>query len=246
MKPHSSHPHFRNGVILFILAIVLSAPKAMAFSFGNLMGTMEGSNAASPADEPETFIQSAKASEMLTNQSTMLLLRYLADRGTVAMIDAEKKAARALTDPEKRLDRLTEVEREKEAVLYEVLKKDQFRAEIQNMDAPQKAGLAAAAFNFALAQLQGRALMQQSETLISHLSSRPALQSKLARVKEAVASVSNRIASSSMIAEKIPDILLAVGMQGPVSKDEAPIITSAKPGAADTGTPQEASTHLTQ
>ncbi len=239
MIHHSHGQHYRNGIVLFILAIALSVPKAMAFPFGNLMGTMEGSNAAAPADEPDAFIQSVKSSEKLMYKSTTILVRCLADKESVATIEAEKKAAKAMDDPKERQARLTEVKQNKQAVLYEVLNNDQFQAEIQKMDAPQKAALGAAAFNFALTLLQGKALMEQSAPLISHMSSKPELHSKLGIVKEAALSVSNRVSSASTIADKIPDIFFAVGMRGPVSKDEAPKFTSVGSDPANTNQPPE-------
>ncbi len=238
MQP-SYGQHCRYRILLFALAATLGAPNTMAFPFGNLMGVMDGGNAASPANEPDTFIQSVKASENLMDKSTTILVRCLADRESVATMNAEKSHANAVTDPAERLTRLTELKKNKRSVLYEALSNDRLKAEIQKMDVQEKEVLGAAAFNFALSQLQGKALMKQAETLISHMSSKPATQPKMDNVKEAALSISNQVFSTALISDKMSRIFSAVGMSGPVSKDEAPRISGARSGVAEPGQPPE-------
>ncbi|NDU93219.1 MAG: hypothetical protein G3I10_11580 [Ferrovum sp.] len=124
-------------------------------------------------------------------------------------------AANAITDPAERRVRLTEVKKSEQAVLNKALSDDAFKVEIQKMDSRKKEELGAAAFNFALAFLREKALMEQSS---------------LGSGKESVSSVSNLVSSASAIAGKMPDIFSAVGMSGPVSKDEKPKITTAVSG----------------
>ncbi len=217
-------------VVLITLATTLCAPKAMAFSFGNLMGTMGGGNAAVTADDPDVFVQSAKAAEKLMDKSTTLLVHYLANKESIATIEAEKKTANEVIDPAEKQAKFTEVKKSEQAALNEALSNDKFKVEILKMDSRQKKELGAAAFNFALAMLREKALMEQSKTLISSMSSNPANQRKLDSVKEATSSVSNQVSSASTIADKMPDLFSAVGMRGPVSKDEKPKITTAVSG----------------
>ncbi len=217
-------------VVLITLATTLCVPKAMAFSFGNLMGTMGGGNADATADDPNSFVQSAKSVEKLMDKSTTLLVHYLANKESVDTIEAEKKAANEVTDLAERQAKLAEVKKSEQTVLNETLSNDEFKAKIQKMDGKQKKELGAAAFNFALALLREKALVEQSKTLISSMSSNPATQPNLGSVKEATSGVSNQVSSASTIADKMPDIFSAVGMRGPVSKDEKPKITTAVSG----------------
>ncbi len=225
-----NHRQSRRYVVLITLAVTLCAPEVMAFSFGNLMGTMGGGSADTGADDPDAFVRSVRAAGKLMDKSTSRLVHCLADKESITMIKMDEKAANEVADPEERRARLTEVKKNKQAVLNKTLRNDRLMVEIQNMDADQKTELGAAAFNFTLALLRGKALMEQSKTLISSMSSNPAMQSTLGNVKEAASSVSNQVSSASTIADKLSDIFPAVGISGPISKDESPKITTAVPG----------------
>ncbi len=216
-------------VALIILAATLGVPHAMAFSFGNLMGTMGGGSADVGADDLDAFVRSANAMQNLMDRSTSILVRCLADKETIAMIETDKKAANEVADPVARRARIMEVKKSKQVVLSDTLSDDRLMTVLQSMDTDQKKVLGAAAFNYSLALLRGKSLMEQSKILTANLSSNPAMQSTLRNVKETEYNVSNQVSSASTIADKLSYIFQSVGMKGPVSKDELPKITTPFP-----------------
>jgi hypothetical protein len=82
--------------------------------------------------------------------------------------------------------------------------------------------LGASAFNFTLALLQDKALIDQSKSIIASMSGNPMQLAKLAPIRDTATSLTNQISIGSQIAGKMPDIFKAVGVKAPTSKDDKP------------------------
>jgi hypothetical protein len=207
------------AVAVLSLAAVLSVPQAMAgFGLGNLVGGTSNGAAA----DPDAFIKSAQDAENLMNNSVALISRAVLSKEKVAELDAKKKAASAETDAGEKKAKNLAVQKSRIAATNEAMGNADFEQRIKKMDASQKAELGAAAYNFMLALLQDKALVEQSSSLVSSLSSNPMNLSKVGGVKDVTSSLSNQISAASEVAGKMPKIFSAVGVTAPASKEEKP------------------------
>lgn len=210
-----------------VLAIVVASAFGLmttpaSAQFGKLIGGLGGGSTASASANPEDFVKTALAAEKLMNNSVALLAVSLSSKEKAAELEAQRKAANANTDPAEKKAKLTELNKSQQAALNEALSNANMEANIKKMDGQQRDTLAAAAFNFMLALLQDKALLEQGQGLVTSLSSNPMNISKLGDVKNVISSLSNQVSDASSIAEKMPAIFSAVGVKAPASKDEKP------------------------
>jgi hypothetical protein len=154
------------------------------------------------------------------NNSVTLMTRALLSKEKVAEFDARKKAALSMTDAADKKAGLAEVKKSELAGINEFLGNAKAEQDIKKMDGKKKEELAASAYNFMLALLQDKALVEQSKGLVSSLSSNPMNLSKVGSIKDAGSSLSNQISAASDVAGKMPKIFSAVGVTAPTSKDE--------------------------
>lgn len=189
--------------------------------FGSLLGMAKPGSGTASAD-PEAFLKSAQAAEKLMNNSVVLLARGLSSKEEAAKMEANRNAANALTDPAERQAKKLEVDKTEKAVINEKLSSAGTEEVLKNLNADQKAQVAAASFNFMLALLQDKALVEQATGLISSMSGNPMNLSKLGGIKDAAASLKQQIADASVFADKMPKVFAAVGVSAPVSKDDKP------------------------
>lgn len=212
--------------LAMILATSLSIASVPAMAqmaqFGKLGGMLGLGSGTSVAADPDAFVSSALAAEKLMNNSVTLLARSLASKESSAALAAQLKAANEITDPAERQAKKTEVQKSEIAQLNEAFSKTSIDAEVKKMDSKQQGDLGSAAFNFMLALLQDKALLEQSKGLISTMSTNPANLTKVGSIKNAVSSLSNQVTAASAIAGKMSSIFSAVGVKAPVSKDEKP------------------------
>ena len=207
------------AVAVISMAAVFSAPQAMAFGLGKLVG---GTSSSTAAADPDAFIESAKAAEKLMNNSVTLMTQAVFSKEKAAEFEAKKKEAASLTDHAEKKAKQDEVKKGEMAALNEALGNAKLEKDMKNMDATQKAALGAAAYNFMLALLQDKALVEQSSSLVSSLSSNPMNLGKVGGVKDAASSLSNQISAASQVAGQMPKIFSAVGVTAPATKDEKP------------------------
>jgi hypothetical protein len=203
------------------IAAALAAPHAMA-QFGGLSKLVGGGSSSTSSIDPDAFLASAKTAEKLMINSVTLLSQSLASKEKAAGLKAERAAASAITDPAERQAKLLEVQKNELAAANEATGSAKIEDQIKGMDASRKADLASAAFNFALAFLQDKALMEQSSSLISSISSNPMQLAKLGSIKDVGSSLANQVSAASSIVGKMPKIFSAVGIEAPTSKDAKP------------------------
>lgn len=208
------------AVAVVTIAAIFSAPQAMA-QFGKLPG-MGGSSSSSAAADPDAFLKSALAAEKLMNNSVTLMSHALTSKEKVAAFELARKAAQTETDPAEKKAKTLAVNKSEMAAVNEAMGNAKSDQDIKNMDAKKKAELGAAAYNFMLALLQDKALVEQSGSLISSLSSNPMNLSKVGGIKDAASSLSNQISAAAGVAGMMPKIFTAVGVTAPTSKDEKP------------------------
>lgn len=210
--------------IVVASALGVSATPASA-QFGKLMGGLGGGSTASASANPEDFIKTALAAEKLMNNSVALLAASLSSKEKAAEFEAQRKAANAITDAAEKQAKLTELRKSEAAAVNEAVNNANTEANIKKMDGQQRETLAAASFNFMLALLQDKALLEQGQGLVTSLSSNPMNISKLGGVKNVISSLGNQVSAASSIAGKMPAIFSAVGVKAPASKDEKPKVT---------------------
>lgn len=214
----------RLATLLIASTLGAIATPAVA-QFGNLLGGLSNSST-SASVTPESFVSSAFAAEKLMNNSVSLLSRSLSSKEKAAELEAQRTAATETTDPAEKKAKLTEVRKSELASLNEAMANAKFEADVKQMSGKQREDLGAAAFNFMLALLQDKALVDQGKGLVSSLSSNPMNITKIGGVKDAIGSLGNQISAASNIAGKMPSIFTAVGVKVPASKDEKPKVTA--------------------
>ncbi|WP_101102369.1 hypothetical protein [Macromonas bipunctata] len=211
----------RIAAVLVVSTLGVLATPAMA-QFSNLLGGLTGGSSSAAAADPQTFVASAQAAEKLMNNSVALLSQSLVSKEKAAALEAQRKAANETTDPAEKQAKLTEVRKSEMAALNESMANSQIESAVKKTSGKQREDLAAASFNFMLALLQDKALVEQGKGLVSSLSSNPMNITKMGGVKDAVSSMTNQISAASSIATKMPAIFTAVGVKAPTSKDEKP------------------------
>jgi hypothetical protein len=211
--------HIKLHAVAVAAVMILGAPHAMA-QFGSLLSKVVAP--AGNATDPDAFIKTALTAEKLMNNSVVLLAQSLASKEKAAEFDASLKASSTITDSKEKQAKLNEIQQSQIATINQALSNQQFKEDIKKMDSKQKENLGNAAFNFALALLQDRALVEQSGSLISSVSTNPMHLAKIGSLKDVVGSVSNQVTAASAIAGKMPEIFSAVGVKAPASKDEKP------------------------
>ena len=211
-----------------VLAIVVASALGVLATpanaqFGKLMGGLGGgSSSAAASADPQEFIKSALTAEKLMNNSVALLAASLSSKEKAAELEAQRKAANAITDAAEKQAKLNEVRKSEAASINEALNNANTEANIKKMGGQQRETLAAAAYNFMLALLQDKALLEQGQGLVSSLSSNPMNLSKVGGVKDSISSLTNQVSAAGSIAGKMPAIFTAVGVKAPASKDEKP------------------------
>jgi hypothetical protein len=210
-------------VAALTIAAAFSAPNAMA-QFGGL-SKLVGGNSSGSTVNPDAFLESAKSAEKLMTNSVTLLSRSLASKEQAAALKAERTAALAITDPAEKKAKLLEVQKSEIAAVNESISGAKIEDQVKSMDASRKSDLANASFNFILAVLQDKALIEQSSSLVSGIAANPMQLNKLGGIKDAASSVSNQLSAASSIASKMPKIFSAVGIEAPTSKDAKPKTT---------------------
>lgn len=215
-----------------IFAVVVASAMGMlaapaSAQFGKMLGGLGGGSSASAnTGDPQEFIKSAQTAEKLMNNSLTLMATSLSSKEKAAEFEAQRKAANSITDAAEKQAKLTALRKSEAAAVNEAVNNANVEANIKKMDSQQRETLAAAAFNFMLALLQDKALLEQGQGLVSSLSSNPMNISKLGGVKDAISSLSNQVSTASSIASKMPSIFTAVGVKAPASKDEKPKVTA--------------------
>ena len=154
------------------------------------------------------------------NNSVTLLAVSLSSKEQAADLESQRKAANAITDPAEKKDKLTELRKSETAAVNEAVSNANTEANIKKMDNQQRESLIAGAYNFMLALLQDKALLEQGKGLVTSLSTNPMNISKVGGLKDSISSLTNQVSAASSIAGKMPAIFTAVGVKPPTSKED--------------------------
>ncbi|MEJ1959297.1 MAG: hypothetical protein WDM70_07600 [Nitrosomonadales bacterium] len=215
-------------IVLVVLGAVFCSAQVMAFGLGDITGGGKSSSASS--GDPDAFLKTAQAAEVLMGSSLTHLSNSLLAKGKSADFAAQRKAANETTDPKEKEARIAEIQKSEAAAVQAAVSDSNLKENINKMDSSQRAEIGAAAFNFVLALLQDKALSEQASGLISSLSSNPMNIGKLGSVKDAASSVSNQMSSGAQLATKMPAIFSAVGVTAPTSMNDKPKADNATNG----------------
>jgi len=201
-----------------VLGLCASAPAYAQFGLPSLGGS---SSSAASAD-PDAFVKTAKEAEALMKAAVDGLSNAVLSKEKVEEIEAQRKAAAQITDTKERDAKLAEVQKSQLAAINEAAGDSNFKANIEKMDAKKKENLMAAAFNFLLALLKDKDLIDQGKSVISSISSNPMNLGKLGAVKDVLESIVNQASAGSKIFGKVSEIMTVVGVKAPTSKDDKP------------------------
>jgi hypothetical protein len=180
--------------------------------------------------DPDTFLQQAQAAESLLKTSLWAMSSALLSKEQVAELKAKKDKAEQVTDPKEKDAQLQEVTKSETAALNEAASDAALKSNVDKMDADRKKLLGASAYNYALGVLQEKALSGQSSGLISSMGSDPSMLTKVGKVKDVAASLTNQLSLHASLAGKMPAVFSAVGAQAPKSADEKPMTMTAVSG----------------
>jgi hypothetical protein len=214
-------PKLKDATLALALACASILPQAHA-QFGNLLSAAIGGGGKTAAGDPEAFLKTALVAEKLMNNSVAAMTRALVSKDKAAEFDAARQAATAVADPKEREAKLADVRKSEAAALNEATSNANFKSQIAQADGKKKEELGNAAYNFMLAVLQDKALLEQATGLVSSLAANPMNLAKLGSVKDVASSLSNQLAASANLVSKMPEVFSAVGVKVPASKDEKP------------------------
>lgn len=207
---------------LALASLSLCVLPSHAFGLGGLVGGAKPAAAAGAPADPDGFIKAAAGAEKLMGNSLQYLSNSLLAKERSAEFNARLESAAKLTDANERQAKTLEAQKDAVAALNEQTSGDKLKSDIDKLGTAQRAQLAASAFNFSLALLQDKALIEQSKALIASMSGNPMQLAKLGSIKDSASSLSNQLTLGSQIAGKMPDIFKAVGIAAPTSKDDKP------------------------
>lgn len=211
----------RHALALSTLALAgfAAAPPIHAFGLGDLTGG--GKAAAAPVDVGG-FLKNVATAEGLMNNSLVTLLKSLGSKQKAAELESSLTAAAKLTDDsEKNAQKLAALQ-SAAAEANQQATGDKLKDDIKKMSKTQREQLTASAFNFSLAMLQDKALLDQSKSMITSLSSNPTQLAQLGNMRSAASSLGNQLEVGGKIAGLMPSIFSAVGVKAPTSKDDKP------------------------
>ncbi len=210
----------KSYIALLSLGVALSAPSAMAFGLGDLVG---GSKSA--GGDPDAFIKTAQEADVLMNNSVGSLFKALASKEDLAKVEERQKTANAATDPKEKAAMQSEVFKSELAAVEQAKANKSFDSDIAKLDTAKKANLGASAFNFMLALLKDKDLIGQAQGLVTSLSSNPMNIGKLGAIKDASGNLSSQMAAASKVAGMMPGIFKVVKMEAPTKSDQKPMET---------------------
>lgn len=206
----------KTSIVMLTLGAALCTPAALAFGLGDLVG---GGSKSAAAGDPDVFIKSAQDADTLMNNSVGSLFKALASKKDQAAVEERKKAANTATDPKEKAALQAAVIKSELAAVEEAASVKNFDSDIAKFDANKKANLGASAFNFTLALLKDKDLVEQAQGLISSLSSNPMNMGKLGAIKDASANLSSQMTAATKLASVMPSIFKAVKMEAPTKSD---------------------------
>jgi hypothetical protein len=215
---------FYKAMFAATVVLTLGMSGYASAQFGGLKVPGLGGGSSSGAVDIDTYLRESEIATTLMRRSVDQLARALATKEQIAEIEALKKQAAETTNDKEKAAKQDELQKSEAAMLnskdFDQVASDQAKSK----DLEKKKQLAGSAFNFLLAFIKDKELLEQSQPTIKAASGNPATLSKLGKIKDITASISTQLQLFPTLVTKVPKIFQAVGVKNPPSKaSDAPM-----------------------
>lgn len=167
---------------------------------GNLVGGVTSGGGANAGQQIDDFLKTADEAHALTSKSVQILADALLTKEANDKLKADMEAAKAIQDPKEREANIRKVEADSLAALAKIdYEKNAKVKEIEN-DKKKQAQVGASIYNFMLALLKDKELVEKGSYLASSVSSNPLLITKLGKVTDVVTSISGQMGNMAKVA----------------------------------------------
>ncbi|HQP26105.1 MAG TPA: hypothetical protein PLP16_13110 [Smithellaceae bacterium] len=174
-------------VLLGLLISFLSLGTANAGMFDSLVQVAGGGS--SGGGDLDTFIERAKLSEELVNNSTKAMFNAIASDKEKAQLEAQQKKLNEASDPKEK----NAIQRELTESQLAVVKKEAGNKELQKeasaWNDKKKGHVANSFFNYALGALQAGLIVKDGKALVTNPMNAVKAATKLGEVKDAISSL---------------------------------------------------------
>jgi hypothetical protein len=210
------------GTITAVCIVAPAHAQFGGFSKPSTPAVPSGGGGATPA-EVDKFVSDASTADALVQNSAMQLLRAVTAKEKVDEVDQRLKAAQAISDPQERRAKISEVQKDAQTEL----KKADFAKAAETLktsvDEKKKQSARAGIFNLALGSLKNVELAATGKKLVSGTPS-PTVAPKIPDVKFAVDKLTSQAEGWTSVVASAKTLMSAVGLQAlPTSAAEKPI-----------------------
>ncbi|MBP9216676.1 MAG: hypothetical protein KBF23_05855 [Agitococcus sp.] len=213
-------------IVGLTLSASLVSQTTMAFGLPKMpsLGSAASSEP-SQAVDVDGFIKKASDTNMMFQQSALLLASYLGEKSTVATLNTKLQAIQTIPDPKERSAQTKALYVEQESVIKAALEdKTKAKEQLSQAQGEQLAKIINAAFNFALGVIQAKELVPAGQSAITSIQSNPMQATKLVGLKNTVSDLTGIVGSSVTALTTVPSLFKEAKIDAPI-----PTSTTDKP-----------------
>ena len=206
--------------LAIVLGLSLSAAMfsqaSMAFGLPKIPG-IGGSASATPAVDVDGFMVKASETNMLFQQSALLLTAFLGDKAKTAELQTKLNAIQTIADPKERAAQMNATFSASKLVVEETLNNTTQAAENLNQaQGDQRQKIINAAFNFALGVIQAKDLVPSGQNAIASIQSNPMQAAKLVGLKNTVGDLTGIVGNSTLALTTVPSLFKQAKIDAPM------------------------------
>ena len=204
----------------------LISTTTLAFGLPKIPGLGGGAAANSaPAVDVDGFMIKASDTNMMFQQSALLLASFLGEKATVAALNTKLQSIQTIADPKEKSAQMKALYVEQESVIKATLDdKTKATEQLSQIQGEQRERVISAAFNFALGVIQAKDLVPSGQNAIASLQLNPMQATKLIGLKNTVSDLTGIVGSSVTALTTVPSLFKAAKIDAPM-----PTSTSDKP-----------------
>lgn len=188
-----------NSIGVIALAFGIST-QVQAFGLGGLVGGNKSSGGGNAEQQIDDFLKTADQAHGLTAKSVETLAGALLTKEANDKLKADMDAAQATQDAKEKEANIRKVEADRMAALSKVDWAKGAKEIEKSNDKKKQAQVGSSIYNFMLALLKDKDLMEKGSSLASSAASNPMLVTKLGKVKDVVGSISGQMDNMTKVA----------------------------------------------
>ncbi len=190
--------------------------------FGKLPGISKKDSKVSAGDI-DAFFATAEQARTMMEDSAFYLIDALKSKELAQQLRDQRAAATKIADPKEKDAKLSEVDRSALAALESIDYDQQSAALEKEQDDKKRQSVSASMWNFSLAVLKDKALVERGRTLISSAGSNPTMMSRTGRLKDTVSSLAGQAPASAKVVAGLQKVAKAIKVtEFPKSESDTP------------------------